>query len=467
MSRRLPVASLASVLLLLASCKDPTIPEGVFWAQRASVSDDSWYMVDAELMAEGARSRVYVEHDYLDQVGPAEAAAIAAEFDDHVYGSVRTTFGAESDVDADGKITILILDIVDDYVPGGSYVAGYFHPVNLFSKESYPQSNEREMLYMDCSPGIPGNGTFNLTMAHEFQHLVNFNQKVFVQGTIGQDTWINEGLSNAAEYVYRRDRGDSPAHVVSKIQRYNDDPTDLLAQGYSFLTWFGLYENYVAGYLFFQWLRIHTGVDPADDGIYRDLIESSYGDYRAVAEQPDVLAIGDWQTVVRSWYAANLFYDPTGIFGYENDLPVLLIAPRLSDVTGYEPGDATLLYPGEGVYWDVTSPTAMTPDSAIDYAGLNESSSAVDADPAGGYAGNVLLAYNRDGNDTATYEPTGAFPAVAAPTAAPVSAARAAASAPSEPVPIDVLPGLNGMPRGRFLGGRTGGTPIDRRVPAR
>ena len=61
------------------------------------------------------------------------------------------------------------------------------------------------MLYMDCNPGNPAATTFNLTMAHELQHLVNFNQKVFVQGSpAGQDTWINEGLSNAAEYVYRQ-----------------------------------------------------------------------------------------------------------------------------------------------------------------------------------------------------------------------------------------------------------------------
>ena len=61
-----------------------------------------------------------------------------------------------------------------------------------------------------------------------------------------QDTWINEGLSSAAEYVYKG------SHITDKINYYNADPNTYIAQGLNFLTWLNYYENYSTVYLFFQ-----------------------------------------------------------------------------------------------------------------------------------------------------------------------------------------------------------------------
>jgi hypothetical protein len=70
------------------------------------------------------------------------------------------------------------------------------------------------------------------------------------------DTWINEGLSTAAEYVYAGD----PA---GRVRYYNDDPLGTIQIGNNFFYWGGIWDSdiladYTTAYLFFQWLRMHS-----------------------------------------------------------------------------------------------------------------------------------------------------------------------------------------------------------------
>ena len=168
-----------------------------FWA--ADMVSEEYYQVSASLHSEGKYCKIYVEDDSRYNVNDTTINIVMDEFDNKIYPKITSKFGKESDVDGNGKIVLLILDIRDGFNGTGGYVAGYFDSANTLSKSLFnPYSNECDMIYLDCYPADPMTIDFQMTVAHEFQHLINFTQKGLSDG-IYQDTWINEGLSSAAE----------------------------------------------------------------------------------------------------------------------------------------------------------------------------------------------------------------------------------------------------------------------------
>lgn len=111
--------------------------------------------------------------------------------------AVREQFGSEFAPGRDGTEKIIIMMCSSDTI--GSTVYGYFAPGDEYSKSDYQYSNEGEILYMNST--LSEFDMFS-TMAHEFQHMCNFNQKVALDGSFtGQQevTFINEGQSTLSE----------------------------------------------------------------------------------------------------------------------------------------------------------------------------------------------------------------------------------------------------------------------------
>jgi len=431
------------LLFSLVSCKDTGVDtEAVtvdFWAQRMDTSD--WYQVTGVLTYEGDYSIIFVEEDYTGDVTPEDAREISEEFDGSIYPLITSKFGEASDQDNDGKITILILDILD----GGSetsYVAGYFDATHELSSESNSYSNERDMLFMDCDPGVPGSSQFNMTMAHEMQHLVNFNREYLsdedgngsADGDL-MDTWINEGLSSAAEYLY------NGSQISIKVDMYNNEAYGVRSEiqgGTNFLKWNNELANYSTVYLFFQWLRIHAD---NGDGIYKDILNHVEPDYTAVedvANDNPLFSGHDWHSLLRDWFIANQLNQDTGIYGYGND-PVLDLNPP------YHGGnDEVTLSPGEAVYVDLETPGIidLTPGTDIDYAGIKFDPDVIDTEPdGGGYDAEVLLSYNHNGNPGENGELTETLPLGSVLPGGQSNSSRGFSSVqlPGQPIPIGVI----------------------------
>jgi hypothetical protein len=94
-------------------------------------------------------------------------------------------------------------------------------------------------------------------MAHEFQHLINWSQHVFVNLGSSETTWINEGLSMLAQDLvgYGYQQGIS-----------NGVPTIQVAQGFlaspsqiSLYNFSSTGNNYGAAWLFFRYLADRFG----------------------------------------------------------------------------------------------------------------------------------------------------------------------------------------------------------------
>ncbi len=96
-------------------------------------------------------------------------------------------FGDIPDVDSNGKLYVLLIDVRDDYESGVSdtYVAGYFDPID----QRISQGNYSDIIYIDTNPGDMTAGYTLGIVAHELQHLIHYNYDS------DESTWLNEGFS--------------------------------------------------------------------------------------------------------------------------------------------------------------------------------------------------------------------------------------------------------------------------------
>ncbi|HEX7118151.1 MAG TPA: IPT/TIG domain-containing protein [Longimicrobiales bacterium] len=174
--------------------------------------DDGFTTITARVMYVSDHAVVY-----QDVNAPAggfvegDFETFAALFDDPIYTTDIAAFGEPSDVDGNGRIIILFTPIVNELTERGSdagFIAGFFYGIDLYSRETYAHSNEAEVFYsMVPDPnGVHGDprsrdlvlGTVPPVLAHEFQHMIHFEQRR--RRNAPQDSlWISEALAHMAE----------------------------------------------------------------------------------------------------------------------------------------------------------------------------------------------------------------------------------------------------------------------------
>ncbi|MFW5776707.1 MAG: cadherin-like beta sandwich domain-containing protein, partial [Spirochaetota bacterium] len=400
------------------------------------VADETWYDVPATLLGSGDHALVFVEDE--SGVTIDTAAAVADEFDENIYDLIRESFAHEPDVDENGKVILLLLDIIDGYSGSGGYVAGYFDPTHLFETSTYANSNEADMIFVDVNPGEPASDAFYTTVAHEFQHLVNFAATYFDDET-QQDTWINEGLSSASEYLYAGD------HIESRIAYYNSDPLGTIGQGNNFYIWDGYWENFVGDqlanystvYLFFQWLRIHASNDAL---IYGEILSSSHRDYRTVldaAQQRVDPSLSTWESVLGAWFQANLLSmdEGSGLQGYRGEIETM---PWNFLATG---GLEWNFSSGEGFVVQTEGDSFTYPGgsgSDIRYVGVDLTTHAIDA-TGPTYDGDCVIVFNSSTLiDLTDPSQVGVLPRVASPALSLLPSVQSNPAAMPESYPIDI-----------------------------
>jgi hypothetical protein len=181
--------------------------------------------VRAVVKAQGQRATIA-----LDVAAPTggfsdnDFRALSDEFDAVTYPTMSAWFGVPTDINRDGRISILFTPQVNRITPTGSlgFVGGFFLMGDLLARdipgEGYrcPASNEQEVLYLLAPDpnGQVNSNRFSIevaresargTIAHELQHMIN--QGVRQSGTSARTLevdWLNEGLSHFAEEVVGR-----------------------------------------------------------------------------------------------------------------------------------------------------------------------------------------------------------------------------------------------------------------------
>lgn len=270
---------------------------------------------------------------YEDKAAPAEGftasdlESFSDAFDQVIYPTVTGAFGSPSDVDENDRIVILFTTAVNKLTPRGStggFVGGFFFGLDLLTDSEGNKlegSNQGEIFYalvpdpsgevadphsksqvLDVTPAI---------LAHEFQHMIHFNQRVLVlEAPGGEALWLSEGLAQMAEELVARAYGASPraddfrAGNLARARRYLADP---LAVSLIVATGQGSLEERGAG-----WLHVLYLTESFGEGILGRLTAT----VRTGVENVAFEAGRPWGSLLSDWWAA-LYLDGRGDFAPE------------------------------------------------------------------------------------------------------------------------------------------------------
>ena len=189
----------------------------------------------ATLQAEGNYCYIWVLESYFDssasgsKISSEEAKALAKKFDE-LCPLVREVFGTESDemINTDGlvsissgsdtgtKVNIVVYDIEGDYRDGQqSGTLGYFWAKDYYTAAAAKESGDATIGLTNCGKYFYVDSYFlneapemlYSTLAHEFQHMINFGQKTMLSMETAQteaqvhvsQTWSNEMMSMVCE----------------------------------------------------------------------------------------------------------------------------------------------------------------------------------------------------------------------------------------------------------------------------
>jgi hypothetical protein len=164
----------------------------------------------------GTRAAIFV-----DTLAPAngfnlgELATFAGRFDQAIHPQVTSAFGAASDLDTNERIVILFTPAVNRLTPVGAsgFIGGFFYGVDLLPGAT--GSNNGEVFYalVPDPTGIHSGprskalvaSVVPAILAHEFQHMVHFNERILVRGAPAQEAlWLSEALAQMAEEIVAR-----------------------------------------------------------------------------------------------------------------------------------------------------------------------------------------------------------------------------------------------------------------------
>lgn len=224
-------------------------------------------------------------------VPDAEVQDASGVFEDKIWPAVTGAFGPPPipGVDGDPRIYILHGDL-------GEGLGGYVSAEDAFPRAASVHSNGREALYINASIRPLGSDAYARVVAHELQHLLH------QRSDQGEDTWVNEGLSQYAAALLGQQESDYKAFL---------DKPDTQLNSWSSLE--SSTPHYDAASLFVTYLIEQTGgtggelaAEPGDsvEGVRQYLLGHH--------------ADRSFEQMVGDWAVANVLDEPQGPYGYRD-----------------------------------------------------------------------------------------------------------------------------------------------------
>ncbi|MFQ5890573.1 MAG: hypothetical protein ACE5JR_11045 [Gemmatimonadota bacterium] len=268
----------------------------------------------------------------------ADFAQLRDEFDDVAFAVDSFYFGEPSDIDGNQRVLVLFTPEVNLLTPPGSgtFIGGFFIPTDLadsgdaggggFGGDGIcPTSNEAEIVYLLAPDpnGLAGDpvsrsaamANARSVTAHEFQHLLSAEQRIFRQGggfSDLEDVWLSEALSHLAEEVaglraaglQERSNLDANAATMdvdafnafhlpnfARLRQYFLTPNDIQALALQDPSGFASLEMRGFAWIFTRWLGDHFGPDPpvgplggsGEAALFRELSSGGPSRLRGVA----------------------------------------------------------------------------------------------------------------------------------------------------------------------------------------
>ena len=239
-----------------------------------------------------------------DEISTSQLQYLLDEFDANIYPAVSQVFGEPLPRGAEGQKTwILIHNIRDESYyncASTSFVVGYF--------SAYEDSvNNKNMMHIDSydwanrtGPDADRPFSYEGTFAHEFEHLVHFDQDP------DEPSWVDEGMADLAGFVCGY--GHSESHLAYYMVYHPFTPLT---------TWQGGLEDYGASYLFQLYLYEKFGGSSFTSALVQDPANGIEG----IENTLELLGFGDsFDDIFDRWVIANYIDDTRkwgGKYGYE------------------------------------------------------------------------------------------------------------------------------------------------------
>ncbi|MGE5603152.1 MAG: hypothetical protein ACM30E_08875 [Nitrososphaerales archaeon] len=268
-----------------------------FWVSNSDTQEH--HVTTAELKYMTDVVAVWVEQGV--SVNSDDLKASADRFTQKTYPTDREFFGSEwkPGVDSDPRLHIL-------WAHGlGENVAGYYSSADEYSQKVNQYSNEREMFYISADSGNaqPNTSFFDGTLAHEFQHMIHWNNDR------NEDSWVNEGMAELASDLNGFDVG---GHDLSYAQRPDTQLTTWADPSTESVS-----EHYGGSYLFMRYF-----LDRFGENLTKAVVASpknginGFDDALAQAGRPE-----RFDDVFADWVIANYLdapnADASGRYGYK------------------------------------------------------------------------------------------------------------------------------------------------------
>lgn len=288
-----------------------------------SLQGDAFTTVIGQLRWLGEHVGIYVDTDAYNALTNDDLARLGRLFDDALYRTAVESFGAEPDIDKNGKVLVFMSPKVNALAPAADcplkgFVTGFFYGRDLIPRLA--NSNAGEIIYamvpdptarFSCSHAKHDterlvSGTF----VHEMQHLISYFQHVVARGGSAEEPWLNEGLSHIAEELASKRyeaRFPAPLGRSTPEQLFPDSAQPFIAPqllnafvylnstpAHSVTTFAGSgsLEERGAAWLFLRWLGDQKG-----DAIFRQLVQTSQtgiANVEAQAGEPFAALFGDF-----------------------------------------------------------------------------------------------------------------------------------------------------------------------------
>jgi|SRR3989344_7320581 len=265
----------------------------------------------------------YVEKSWWDgqtfqqqEADLADLDKLSSEFDLKIYPNLTSIFGSEwrPGVDGDTKMTVLFQSM-------NQGMGGYFRQNDEYVKLQVPDSNEREMMYISLSY-INNPSELKEVLAHEFMHMIIFNQKNRLQD-VQEDQWLDEAISDYTSTVLGYDNNYAGSNLQSRVYDFVQSPSNSLVE------FLNSKYDFASVHMFISYLVDHYGI-----GVLSDIVKSK--DTGITAINDALVKNGftdDFSQVFTNWTIAVALNDCTQDTKYcylNKNLSSIKISPTLN-----------------------------------------------------------------------------------------------------------------------------------------
>jgi hypothetical protein len=189
-------ASASETFMPLADFIPPEVGDTRMYYVETYFNSGKFEQRQATLLATGQYGNIWVMNNGITTV---QAQEMARNFD-LIYPAETNILGFEygggtngnGGKDGDPKIQILVYNF------GSANVLGFFWGKDFYDYQT--GSNKAEIFYLNSTWVSSSPELLYLTLAHEFQHMINFNRK-YVENGRNTATWYDETLSMMAEDI--------------------------------------------------------------------------------------------------------------------------------------------------------------------------------------------------------------------------------------------------------------------------